>query len=162
MRFESGTRTTTAAPPPPISDAAETHLVETPVMELVHPALANAWKIDNTKEICWIFDVTHPPRQFKRGVVYTGQEFPAKKPPYGDLTETDDPKNGLLPFAPCKRRYVFPLHNNRCDSLPAAGSIRSNTRSTLNPSYPGRRARLNGSPLSGAPKPRTSRRRTAR
>lgn len=74
-------------------------------MELVHSSLVNAWEINNANEMCWIFDVTHPPRQFKRGVFFTGQEFATYGPaPYGDLTETDDGPKRLLQYAPRTHR----------------------------------------------------------
>jgi hypothetical protein len=68
---------------------------------MVHPALAQGYRIQSSHPMWFIFDYHTPSRQFKRGMKYSDViDFPAySKPPYEDLTETDEPPPGLMPFA---------------------------------------------------------------
>lgn len=72
-------------------------------MSMVHPALRDpeAWRVENGNPMCFIFDQTYPPRQFKRGTYFNENE---DLPIYtatsgGDITETDE-EGDLAPFAP--------------------------------------------------------------
>ena len=49
-------------------------VVEEPVLDLVHPKLANAWKIYPRHQMCYIFEAVTPGRQWKRGTVYMEEE----------------------------------------------------------------------------------------
>lgn len=71
-------------------------------MEIVHPSLTNAWRVNSKNEMCWIFDETHPPRQFNRNVLYSPEAEPpiyGPGPPWSYLTETDE-ENKLAQYAP--------------------------------------------------------------
>jgi hypothetical protein len=75
--------------------------VEEPVLDLVHPKLADAWKVHPRHQMCYIFEAVTPGRQWKRGTVYT-EEVPFAEygpAPWPDLTETDD-LNTLKPYFP--------------------------------------------------------------
>jgi hypothetical protein len=52
--------------------------------------------------MCFIFDAITPARQFKRGMPYQADaEFPDYGPePWVDLTESDDPTTGWMPYKP--------------------------------------------------------------
>lgn len=92
-----------------ITDPSE---VQIPVTGLVHPALVKAWVVFRQNPMWFLFDSTSPARHFKRGVPYDeDKNFPGYgKPPYDDLTETDEPPPGLMPYAPMTYRYVAPVH----------------------------------------------------
>jgi hypothetical protein len=57
----------------------------------------------------FIFDSHSPARHFKRGVPYdAAKDFPGYgKPPYDDITETDQNPVELMPFAPWLYKYVY-------------------------------------------------------
>ena len=76
--------------------------IRCPVEHIVHPKLSQAWTVQQLNPMWFIFDSCTPARHFKRGVPFDeDQEFPAYGPePYDDLTETDQPPDGLMPFAP--------------------------------------------------------------
>lgn len=78
-------------------------LVTHPVERLVHESLSESWKVTRGNQMCFIFDAHSPARQFKRGVPFRqNAEYPIYgKPPYDNLTETDEDEPGLMPFSPC-------------------------------------------------------------
>jgi hypothetical protein len=99
--------------PPPLPQASQSSgdaesnitdplVITSPVSRMVHPGLTDAWTVNVGNPMYFIFDCASPARHFKRGVQYRPNlEFPAySKPPYDDLTETDTPAPGLMPFAP--------------------------------------------------------------
>jgi hypothetical protein len=98
------------APPPaspptppasPIDQTTQPQRVTTPVLARVHSKLVDAWHVDNRNPMWYIFDRSYPPRQFKRGTVYShAQELPTYGPkPWADLTESDE-DGKLAPYAP--------------------------------------------------------------
>jgi hypothetical protein len=70
-------------------------LVTGPVLDLMHPALNDAWQINQSNQMCFIFDVVNPAQQFKRGTRYDDSDddpFPEYDPnPEEDpnVTESD-------------------------------------------------------------------------
>jgi len=84
-------------------------MVVGPVEELVDEELANAWRVNRHNQMCFIFDVINPARQFKRGMKYKeDQDFADYGPdPWYDLTE-DDCKvgSGWTPYKPLSHRCV--------------------------------------------------------
>jgi len=82
-------------------------MVVGPVEELVDEELANAWRVNRHNQMCFIFDVINPARQFKRGMKYKeDQDFADYGPdPWYDLTE-DDCKDGWTPYKPLSHRCV--------------------------------------------------------
>jgi hypothetical protein len=119
------TRKKKSPPPPPKNpdssdeefNATDPLTITAPVREMVHPCLADAWKVNVGNPMHFIFDTASPARHFKRGMKYRPQlAFPAYgNPPYDDLTETDCPPPGFMPFAPqeveCVIPYLPPMHN---------------------------------------------------
>jgi hypothetical protein len=74
--------------------------VRRPVISLVDPALAAAWKVNQTHNMCFIFDSVSPARRFKRGMVFDeAADFPEDTHD-GDITETDGPDPGWMPVDP--------------------------------------------------------------
>lgn len=82
-----------------ITDVSE---VAGPVESMVHERMAGGWKVNKDHPMWIIFDVINPVRQFKRGMEYDEtKEFPGYgRAPWEDLTETDDPVPGWMPYAP--------------------------------------------------------------
>ena len=66
-----------------------------PVMELVCPALLNAWTINKSNSMAFIFDVVNPVRKFKRRVEFDEEiespyaEYESDAGYDSDVTETD-------------------------------------------------------------------------
>lgn len=94
-----------SGPPDPLRDPAPNETtpanIEQPITGLIHPTLLNSWTINKSVDLCFIFDIVSPARQFKRGVVYNEDddypEYDDGAP--GDITETDgDPP--LMPYKP--------------------------------------------------------------
>jgi hypothetical protein len=103
--------------PTPIPDeeywlGADASVVTRPVMSSVHENMVDAWRINNHHPMWLIFDVVTPVRQFKRGMVRDDAlDFPAYgPPPWGDLTETDEPPRGLMQYAPIAHQYAAHPH----------------------------------------------------
>lgn len=73
-----------------------------PISGLVHPALRNAWAINKSVNMCFVFDAASPARQFKRGVLFdedgTFPDYNDEAP--GEVTENDVDSPGLMPFMP--------------------------------------------------------------
>jgi hypothetical protein len=86
---------------PAPGEIAPANIVQ-PISGLVHPALLNAWTINKSVNMCFIFDAVSPARQFKRGVLFDEDgTFPNyNDEDLGDVTETDVDLPGLMPFAP--------------------------------------------------------------
>lgn len=94
-----------APTPPPDDEYMETTDIKEvtgPVASMVDEKMVNGWKVNECLPMWLIFDVINPVRQYKRGLRYSDRlEFPAYGPePWDDLTETDDPPRGWMPFAP--------------------------------------------------------------
>ena len=118
---------------------------------IVHGNLKGAWTVDKGNPMWFIFDLHSPARHFKRGVrSLPGRDFPGySKPPYEDLTETDDREDddepGWIQFAPFVVKYVddffwsLNLLDDAMRSNPAsAKNTSSSARSRLNSSCHGR------------------------
>jgi hypothetical protein len=77
-----------------------------PISGLVSPTLLNAWTINKSVNMCFVFDAVSPARQFKRGVLFdedgTFPDYNDEDP--GEVTETDVDPPGLMPFEP--REYL--------------------------------------------------------
>ena len=75
-----------------------------PALDLVHPALSDAWIVHPKRENCIIFDVVNPVRQFKRGTVEDlAVPFPSYDPnPEEDpnVVESDDGELPLQQYCP--------------------------------------------------------------
>jgi len=76
--------------------------VDRPVNALVHPALINAWEINNQHSMPYIFDAVDPARKYKRSMRF---DEDADCPVYGseddgDVTETNGPPPGLMEYMP--------------------------------------------------------------
>lgn len=73
-----------------------------PVMSMVHNAMTEAWTINKHLPMWLVFDSVNPVRQFKRGMAFNSHvDFPEYgPPPWTELTETDQPLPGLMPYAP--------------------------------------------------------------
>lgn len=104
-------------PSSPISDSSypettDPTKVTRPVEELVHEMMSRAWKVNNDRPMCFIFDVVNPARQFKRGMLYDEDaEFPDYGPePWDDLTEADTDEPGWMPYKPIAYQQVFPVY----------------------------------------------------
>ena len=82
-----------------ITDVSE---VTGPVDSMVDESMALGWKLNNDHPMWLIFDAINPVRQFNRRMKYhDNKDFPAYGPePWVDLTETDEPHVGLMPYAP--------------------------------------------------------------
>jgi hypothetical protein len=81
--------------------------VKRPVIKLVSPALAAAWRVNRKQEMCFIFDAVSPARRFKRGMVFDEKaDFP-KDTRDGNITETDGPGPGWMPVDPGLVRCVW-------------------------------------------------------
>lgn len=96
--------------PPPIpptnyEDTTDPKGVTTPVLELIHPTLRDAWRVNGTNKMETIFDSVNPVRQFRRGEIYdeTAEDAFAEYEPSPELdpnlTESDEDCN-LKPYNP--------------------------------------------------------------
>lgn len=122
------------APDPPEPEDQEEYaktmdrkMVVGPVEELVDEELANAWKVNRHNQMCFIFDVVNPARQFKRGMRYKeDQDFADYGPdPWYDLTEDDCKEgSGWTPYKPLSHRCVISF-----SSLPDESTHTHHTRS---------------------------------
>ena len=91
--------------PDQYQEITDPKLVFKPVLDIVTPALRNAWAINNNNKMSLIFDVINPVRKFKRGALYDDN----KDNPYADydpnhdedpnVTETDEDGN-TQPYNP--------------------------------------------------------------
>ena len=99
--------------------------IRCPVENIVHPKLSQAWTVQQLNPMWFIFDSCTPARHFKRGMPFNeDQEFPAYSPePYDDLTETDQPPDGLMPFAPILQNFDINVGQNINPWSLWAGSI---------------------------------------
>ena len=67
-------------PAPGETDSAK---ISQPIYRLVHGSLKEAWTVNNTLPMCFIFDAISPARRFKRGMRYTDSDkvdFPDSSP----------------------------------------------------------------------------------
>jgi hypothetical protein len=90
-----------------------------PVMSLIHENLQSAWKINERNELCFIFDSHSPARQFQRGTQYSddlGFPEPGRTTP-DNLTETDEPDGGLMPYMARSYSYAPPCLNHQYPRL---------------------------------------------
>lgn len=80
--------------------------VDQPVMNIVNKNLTNAWKVDHSHNMCFIFDCVNPARRFARDMHYNEDiEFPDANARGGNVTETDmDDSIGLMPIRPMRVR----------------------------------------------------------
>ena len=74
--------------------------VQHPVISLVDPALAAAWRVNQKHNICFIFDAVSPARRFKRGTVFNEEANFPEDTHNGDITETDGPGPGWISVDP--------------------------------------------------------------
>lgn len=92
-------------PPTSYEDTTDPKRVIAPVLELIHPALRDAWKVNGTHKMETIFDSVNPVRQFRRGEIYdeTAEDAFAEYEPSPEsdpnLTESDEDCN-LKPYNP--------------------------------------------------------------
>ena len=90
-------------------DAAK---VRRPIISLVAPALATAWKVNRKHNMCFLFDAVSPACRFKWGMALDEEaDFP--KDTYDvDIAETDGPDPGWMPVDPeiigCAWRHFTP------------------------------------------------------
>ena len=98
------------SPPPQESDQAE---IRRPSLKLIHPSLRSAWAINKHLPICFIFDTVSPARRFKRGTLFDEDaDFPEyDEGESGNVTETDIPPPGLMPYNIADYEYVFTSHH---------------------------------------------------
>ena len=98
------------SPPPQESDQAE---IRRPSLKLIHPSLRSAWAINKRLPICFIFDAVSPARRFKRGTLFDEDaDFPEyDEGESGNVTETDIPPPGLMPYNIADYEYVFTSHH---------------------------------------------------
>jgi len=97
-----------ATPPTPPSedeDQTDPMLVTRPAMEFVHSTMVNICFVYPHRQMCVIFDVVNPLRQFKRGMLHTDDPavpFPIYDPsPEGDPNVTEsDVEPGLMQYRP--------------------------------------------------------------
>ena len=74
--------------------------IKRPIISLISPALAAAWRVNQKHPMCFLFNPVSPARRFKRGMVYNEEaDFP-KDTHDGDITETDGPAQGWMPVDP--------------------------------------------------------------
>ena len=79
--------------------------VELPIRAVVHRSMGSAWRVNKTLPMCFIFDSISPARRFKRGMPFSDSEKVAlpilsdKEVGSGNVTETDGPDPGLMPYA---------------------------------------------------------------
>ena len=75
-----------------------------PLAELIHPALTSSWTINPSMNMCFIFDVISPARQFKRGTKDDDSiPFPAYNDAHlSDVTETDGVDTSWIQYMPKK------------------------------------------------------------
>lgn len=94
---------------PGYADTTDSWLVTKPVEKFVHKSLSLGWAINQENPMWYIFDAHSPARHFKRGVPFDEKsEFPMYgKKPYVDLTETDEPPPGLMPYRPWNHTCVL-------------------------------------------------------
>jgi hypothetical protein len=118
----------------PISPTSEEYklttdalVVTSPVIDMVHGHLSDAWKINVGNPMYFLFDYASPARHFKRGMKYRPNvPFPAySKAPYDDLTETDCPPPGFMPFAPQLVECVFIDRSLTCKTHTLNSSCRT-------------------------------------
>ena len=93
-----------AGPPevdPPASETNPANITR-PISTAIHPNLMSAWRINQALPMHFLFDSTSPARQFKRGMPFDeDKEFPEYDDgDPGDITETDVPPDGLMPYMP--------------------------------------------------------------
>src|SRR5579872_6383420 len=81
--------------------------VDRPAPDFIDKGLREAWSINKTLPIAFIFDTHYPVRQFKKDMRYDdNRRFPSYVEPYDDLTESDTDGPGLMPFLPRKYECV--------------------------------------------------------
>jgi len=80
-----------------ITDPAK---VRRPVISLIAPALADAWRINRKHDMCFILDAVSPARRFKRGMIYDDEATFPDDTRDGYITETDCPAPGWMPVDP--------------------------------------------------------------
>ena len=103
---------------PPIqgSDETDPTLVTQPVAEIVEDAMVGICSVHPHRQMCVIFDVVNPLRQFKRGVQHTEDPnvpFPTYSPSPEedpDVTETDEAP-GLMQYEPVLPEVCVPPVN---------------------------------------------------
>lgn len=94
-------------PPASYGETTDPKLVTGPVLELVHPALTNAWSVNGKHKMETIFDSVNPVRQFKRDEKYDeevdGEDAFADYDPSpesdSDVTDSDEDCD-LKPYLP--------------------------------------------------------------
>lgn len=87
-------------------------------MSIVNENLADAWAVDNSHQMCFIFDRVNPARKFARDMHYNEDiQFPDADPGGGNVTETDmNDGIGLMPIRPIRVKCVFFACHPRCIS----------------------------------------------
>jgi len=74
--------------------------VRRPIISLVDPALAAAWKVNQKHSMCFILDAVSPVRRFKWGMAFDGNAGFPEDTCDGNITETDGPDLGWMPVDP--------------------------------------------------------------
>ena len=95
-RRQSSPAPTTRKERSPLADTKNPSRIKEPIAEHVHKALKDAWAINNKGMMCFIFDVSYPPRQFKKDSAYDATRLPLeqfKRNEYEDMTESDPESN---------------------------------------------------------------------
>jgi len=98
----------------PYQDRTDRSLIDRPVAANVHAAMTKAWAICNYFQMCILFDVVSPVRQFKRGTVFSEnavEPFPEYDRGGKDVTETDE-EVALKPYKPRGYKCVSFLISN--------------------------------------------------
>lgn len=92
----------------PNAQETDPKAVNQPISHLIHAKLEGAWEINDELPMCFVFDASSPARIFKRGMKYSDESsFPTltrEDLEAGNVTETDGPSPGLMPYAPVLRR----------------------------------------------------------
>ena len=80
--------------------ATDSTKIKRPILGLISPVLARAWRVNQEQKMCFIFDLRSPARRFKRGMVYNEDANFPQDSCDGDITETDGPGLGWMPVDP--------------------------------------------------------------
>ena len=128
-------------PAPGQTDSAK---IGQPIHRLVHKSLRAAWTINSSLPMCFIFDAVSPARRFKRGMPYSDSDA-AVFPEYnasesGNVTETDGPEPGFMPYVYKQYRYDYWPLLHTVDYLPGliGGDTTSGASSPMLHSWIGR------------------------
>ena len=88
------------------------------VMNIVNENLADAWAVNNSHQMCFIFDLVNPAHWFAQDMHYDEDiQFLDADPRGGNVTETDmNDGIGLMPICSIRVKCVFFVCHPRCIS----------------------------------------------